>query len=64
MNSRQIRDAVTMARQLALYKKERMNYSHPNYVIQPGPKIKNYRLQIHEGAIGDQIAREDGLREL
>jgi hypothetical protein len=62
MNGLEIRNAVTTARQLALYRKERMNYGHLSHVIKVAQKFEGYLLHVHEGTTDDQIAREDGLR--
>jgi len=62
MNGRQIRNAVTTARQLAVHKKERMNYSHLNHVIKVAQKFEGYLREVNEGHSDDQIAREDGFR--
>lgn len=62
LNGRQIRNAVTTARQLALYRKEKMDYGHLNHVIKVAQKFEGYLLQVHEGTTDDQMAREDGLR--
>jgi hypothetical protein len=62
MNGRQIRNAVTTARQLAVHKKEKMNFKHLNHVIKVAQKFERYILDVHEGTSDDQIMREDGIR--
>ena len=62
MNGRQIRNAVTTARQLAVHKKEKMNFKHVNHVIKVAQKFERYILDVHEGTSDDQIMREDGIR--
>lgn len=62
MNGRQIRNAVTTARQLAIHKKETMDFRHLNHVIKVAQKFDGYLLQVHEGTSDDQIMREDGIR--
>jgi predicted transcriptional regulator len=62
MNGRQIRNVVTTARQLAIHKKETMDFRHLNHVIKVAQKFDGYLLQVHEGTSDDQIMREDGIR--
>jgi SpoVK/Ycf46/Vps4 family AAA+-type ATPase len=62
MNGRQIRNALTTARQLAKFKQELMNYSHLKYVIKVSSKFDDYLESLHEGFSDDQIARDDGIR--
>ncbi|KAL9108145.1 MAG: hypothetical protein Q9187_008334, partial [Circinaria calcarea] len=62
MNGRQIRNALTTARQLALYKKVKMDYSHLKHVINVAGKFDRYLLQVKEGTTDDQWAREEGVR--
>jgi hypothetical protein len=62
MNGRQIRNAVTTARQLAVHKKEKMKFKHLNHVIKVAQKFERYILDVHEGTSDDQIMREDGIR--
>lgn len=62
MNGRQIRNALTTARQLAKFKQELMNYSHLKHVIKVSSKFDDYLESLHEGFSDDQIARDDGIR--
>ena len=62
MNGRQIRNALTTARQLALYKKANMDYGHLKHVINVAGKFDRYLLQVKEGTTDDQWAREEGVR--
>ena len=62
MNGRQIRNAITTARQLAKFKKELMNYSHLRHVIKVSSKFDSYLNTVREGLSDDQIARDDGVR--
>lgn len=62
MNGRQIRNAVTTARQLAIHKKEKMKYRHMKHVIKVAQKFEGYLLRVNEGTSDDQMAREDGVR--
>jgi hypothetical protein len=62
MNGRQIRNAVTTARQLALYKKKPMGYEELIHVINVAGKFDAYLLEVHENLDGDAIARDSGDR--
>ena len=62
MNGRQIRNAITTARQLAKFKQELMNYSHLKHVIKVSSKFDSYLNTVREGLSDDQIARDDGVR--
>jgi hypothetical protein len=62
MNGRQIRNAVTTARQLALFKKKPMGYAELMHVIGVAGKFDAYLLEVHENLDGDAIARDSGDR--
>lgn len=62
MNGRQIRNAITTARQLALYKKKKMCYSHLNHVMKVASRFDKYLEEVHEEISDDQWAREQGFR--
>jgi SpoVK/Ycf46/Vps4 family AAA+-type ATPase len=62
MNGRQIRNAITTARQLAKFKKVPMNYGHLKHVIKVSSKFDSYLNTVREGLSDDQIARDDGVR--
>ncbi|KAJ9605958.1 hypothetical protein H2200_009807 [Cladophialophora chaetospira] len=62
MNGRQIRNAITTARQLAKFKKEQMNHSHLKHVIKVSGKFDTYLSSMREGLTDDQIARDEGVR--
>jgi SpoVK/Ycf46/Vps4 family AAA+-type ATPase len=62
MNGRQIRNAITTARQLATYKGERMMYRHLHHTIAVANKFDKYLLELHDGLSDDQLARETGVR--
>ena len=62
MNGRQIRNAITTARQLAQFKNKIMNYSHLRHVIRVAGKFDTYLKNVQEGFSDDQIARGDGVR--
>jgi SpoVK/Ycf46/Vps4 family AAA+-type ATPase len=62
LNGRQIRNAITTARQLAKFKKTSMNYSHLKHVIEVSSRFDKYLSNVKEGLTDDQIARDDGIR--
>ncbi|KAI3326319.1 AAA family ATPase [Xylariaceae sp. AK1471] len=62
MNGRQIRNAITTARQLARFKGKPMTYGHLRHVIKVAGKFDDYIKTVHESLTDDQIARDEGLR--
>ncbi|KAI9873731.1 MAG: hypothetical protein M1830_010667, partial [Pleopsidium flavum] len=62
MNGRQIRNAVTTARQLALYKKKKLRFEELKHVISVASKFDKYLLSVNEGMSDDRLAREDRVR--
>lgn len=61
MNGREIRNAVTTARQLAMFKNVKMNSTHLKHVIRVAGKFEKYLQEISEQT-DEEIAREKGLR--
>ena len=62
MNGRQIRNAITSARELAQYKGKDMSYKHLQHVIGVANKFDAYLKTVKEGLSDDTIARSGGLR--
>lgn len=62
MNGRQIRNAITTARQLARFKNTKMSSIHLRNVIKVSKKFDDYLEKVQDGHTDDQIAREDGIR--
>ena len=62
MNGRQIRNAITTARQLAQFKKKPMTWGHLRHVIKVSGKFDNYLKGVHEDMSDDLIARGEGFR--
>ncbi len=62
MNGRQIRNCITTARQLALFKKKKMTSAHIKHAIKVSGKFDTYLTALKEGFSDDQIARVDGVR--
>lgn len=62
MNGREIRNAVTSARQLALYRKEILQYKHLRHVIAVAAKFEAYSRGVNEGLTDEDMARDGGIR--
>ncbi|KAF2112712.1 hypothetical protein BDV96DRAFT_580284 [Lophiotrema nucula] len=62
MNGRQIRNVVTTARQLAMFKKEPLDFNRMKHVIKVTGQFDKYLLKVNEGMDSEALAREDGLR--
>ncbi|KAF8242554.1 P-loop containing nucleoside triphosphate hydrolase protein [Wilcoxina mikolae CBS 423.85] len=61
MNGRQIRNAVTTARQLAKNRRETLDYCHLDQVIQTADEFEKYLLLTH-GYTDEQMAQDEGIR--
>jgi len=61
MNGREIRNAVGTARQLALYKKERLTWDHVEHTIKTAADFNKYLKNVH-GHTDEQYARYEKLR--
>ncbi|OTB04065.1 hypothetical protein M426DRAFT_73637 [Hypoxylon sp. CI-4A] len=62
LNGRQIRNAITTARQLAVFRKEPMSSEYLKHVIGVSSKFDKYLKNVQEGYSDDQIARGEGIR--
>ncbi|RWA11510.1 hypothetical protein EKO27_g3612 [Xylaria grammica] len=62
MNGRQIRNALTTARQYAKWKGERLNYAKLKDVIEVAGRFDKYLVKLHKGLTHDQLAEDEGLR--
>ena len=62
MNGRQIRNALTTARQLALYKEKKMDYGLLRHAISVAGKFDNYLKNVKHNFSDDELAREGGVR--
>ncbi|KAI1390037.1 uncharacterized protein F4822DRAFT_400596 [Hypoxylon trugodes] len=62
MNGRQIRNAITTARQLARYRGEVMNYSHLQHVIRVSQNFETYLDNLREGVNSDDVFHGAGIR--
>ncbi|KAJ0130194.1 Uncharacterized protein HZ326_26706 [Fusarium oxysporum f. sp. albedinis] len=57
LNGRQIRNAVSTARQLARYQKEPLSYKHLTVVINKAKKFDEYLLELNETFTADELQR-------
>jgi hypothetical protein len=62
MNGRQIRNAITTARQYAQWKKAILTYSHLKDVIEISGRFDLYLDKLNGGYTQDQLAEDEGLR--
>ena len=62
MNGRQIRNAITTARQYAQWKGSVLTYEHLSDVIEVSGRFEKYIDRLHGGFTQDQLAEDDGLR--
>jgi AAA+ superfamily predicted ATPase len=62
MNGRQIRNAITTARQLARFKDRKMTHADLKHVIAVAGRFEKYLSDVKEGFTDDDIARESGIR--
>ena len=62
LNGREIRNAVSTARQLAMFRKEPMGYKHIQIVIEEAKKFDKYLKDLNQGFTTDQIMKDAGER--
>ncbi|KAK1841510.1 AAA family ATPase [Colletotrichum chrysophilum] len=62
LNDREIRNAISTARQLAVYKGKPLGYQHINSVIKEATKFDEYLREISKGYTADDIRRGRGER--
>ncbi|KAI1255624.1 hypothetical protein MGN70_002739 [Eutypa lata] len=62
LNGREIRNAISTARQLAMYKCEPMGYEHLNRVISETRKFEEYIKELKRGFSADEIQKDKGTR--
>ena len=62
MNGRQIRNALTTARQLAQFKEAVMDFKHLKHAIKVSVKFDQYLRNVKHGATDEDIARDEGMR--
>ena len=62
MNGRQIRNAITTARQLAQYQRRKFCYEHLKHVIEVDGQFESYLKNLRQGLSDDQIKEGEGMR--
>ena len=62
LNGRQIRNAITTARQLALYEKKDLDFNDLQEVIEVALKFDKYTTDMQEGRTDDEVMRSVGWR--
>ncbi|KAB2571245.1 ATP-dependent zinc metalloprotease FtsH [Lasiodiplodia theobromae] len=62
MNGRQIRNAITTARQLALYNDEPLNVGHLQHSIAVSGEFDKYLIKVKGDVDDDELAKEEGYR--
>lgn len=62
MNGRQIRNAVTTARQLAMFKHESLTMDTLKHVIKVSSKFDNYLKKVNDNLTDEEIARDAQYR--
>lgn len=62
MNGRQIRNAITTARQLALFRKRPMRWEHLEHSIKVSGQFDKYLDEVHDQVKDDEMARQEGWR--
>lgn len=61
MNGRQIRNAITSARQVSRFKEEKVSFKALKSVIEVGQRFESYLREV-KGHSSDEWAREEGHR--
>ncbi|EAQ83654.1 hypothetical protein CHGG_10058 [Chaetomium globosum CBS 148.51] len=62
MNGRQIRNAITTARQLAQFRGQKLSFAQLKHVIAVAGRFEGYLKGVQGGYTDDQLARNDGVR--
>ncbi|KAH6623160.1 hypothetical protein F5144DRAFT_595386 [Chaetomium tenue] len=62
MNGRQIRNAITTARQLAQFRGKQLSFAQLKHVIGVAGRFEGYLKGVQGGYTDDQLARNDGVR--
>ncbi|KAF2813752.1 uncharacterized protein BDZ99DRAFT_459514 [Mytilinidion resinicola] len=62
MNGKEVRNAITTARQLAQFKDEPFRYSHLKHVIGVSGRFGKYLKDLRMGLTDDDIKLDGGLR--
>ncbi|KAH8642645.1 hypothetical protein IG631_00108 [Alternaria alternata] len=62
MNGREIRNAITIARQLAQFREERFHYSHLKHAMSVGSRFSKYLKDLRMNYTDDMIKQDSGIR--
>lgn len=62
LNGREIRNAISTARQLARYRKQALGYIHLQAAIAEAEKFDQYLKDLHEGFSADERQKDRGER--
>lgn len=62
LNGREIRNAVTTARQLAMFKNKPLDFDCLKHVIEVSGSFDRYLKDVNEGMSADELAREYRIR--
>lgn len=62
LNGREIRNAISTARQLARYRGQALGYNHLRSVIAEAEKFDEYLKDLHEGFTADERQNDKGER--
>lgn len=62
LNGREIRNAISTARQLARYREQALGYNHLQSVIAEAEKFDQYLKDLHEGFSADELQNDKGER--
>ncbi|CCF36483.1 ATPase [Colletotrichum higginsianum] len=58
LNGREIRNAISTARQLSLFKREALHYDHLSSVISEAQNFEKYLVKLHQGHSADEIQHD------
>jgi hypothetical protein len=62
LNWREIRNAISTARQLAIFRKEPMGFEHLRVVIDEAKKFASYLEELRDGLTPDDIMKSEMTR--
>jgi type II secretory pathway component PulF len=62
MNGREIRNAITIARQLAQFREEKFQYKHLKHAISVGSRFSKYLQDLRMNFTDDMIKQDSGIR--
>ena len=62
MNGREIRNAITIARQLAQFREQPFQYSHLKHAINVGNRFSKYLKDLRMNYTDDMIKQDSGIR--